>query len=115
MHLILSFQTLKYHDNRAHVIIQGLVGINQRIKTYAVVKRSEKRTYFGDLVVHFQSESEKSKFLKEYLTKTFHPKGNLFSLKKIYIQEELAVSTDTDCFVTGRGKYFSRNSRHLPL
>jgi len=88
---------------RAHVIIQGLVGINQRIKTYAVVKRSEKRTYYGDLVVHFQSESEKSKFLKEYLTKTFHPKGNLFSLRKIYIQEELAVSTDTDCFVTVNG------------
>ena len=80
-------------------MIHGLVGINQNIKTYAVVKKSEKRTYYGDLVIHLKSEMEKSKFVKEHLTKHPWPNGNFFSLRKIYITEGLAHATDNDDFV----------------
>jgi len=84
----------------AHVIVQALVGNTSECKTYAVFDRIDNRTYHGDLVIKMKNEFRKKTFLEDTLRKEPKPRGNFFSLRKIYLHEGLVIAANHDGFNT---------------
>ena len=84
----------------AHVIVQALVGNTSECKTYAVFDRIDNRTYHGDLVIKMKNEFRKKTFLEDILSKEPKPRGNFFSLRKIYLNEGVVIAANNDEFNT---------------
>ena len=84
----------------AHVIVQALVSNTSECKTYAVFDRIDNRTYHGDLVINLKNEFRKKTNLQNILRKKLQPRGNFFSLKKIYLNEGLVIAANHDGFNT---------------
>ena len=84
----------------AHVIVQALVGNTSECKTYAVFDRIDNRTYHGDLVIKMKNEFRKKNFLEDILSKEPKPRGNFFSLRKIYLNEGVVIAANHDGFNT---------------
>ena len=84
----------------AHIIVQALVSNTSECKTYAVFDRIVNRTYHGDLVVTMKNEFKKKTFLEDILSKEPKPRGNFFSLRKIYLNEGLVIAANHDVFNT---------------
>ena len=84
----------------AHVIVQELVGNTSECKTYAVFDRIDNRTYHGDLVIKMKNEFRKKTFLEDILSKEPKPRGNFFSLRKIYLNEGVVIAANHGGFNT---------------
>ena len=84
----------------AHVIVQELVGNTSECKTYVVFDRIDNRTYHGDLVIKMKNEFRKKTFLEDILSKEPKPRGNFFSLRKIYLNEGVVIAANHDGFNT---------------
>lgn len=83
----------------AHVIVQALVGNPSECKTYAMFDCIDNRTYHGDLVIKMKNEFRKKTFLEDILSKKPKPRGNFFSLRKIYLNEGLVIAANHDGFI----------------
>ena len=88
----------------AHVIAETLVGKTSDCKTYAVFDRIENCTYYGDLVIQVKNNSKKNTFLESVLTKEPKPRGNFFSLKRIYSNEGVVTAVNHNGFNTVDGE-----------
>ena len=84
----------------AHVIAETLVGKTSECKTYAVFDNIDDRTYHGDLVIQMKNNSKKNAFLEKVLTKEPKPRGNFFSLKRIYLNEGVVTAVNHNGFNT---------------
>ena len=84
----------------AIVIAQTLAGNTSECKTYAVFDNIDDRTYHGDLVIQMKNNSKKNTFLENVLTKEPKPRGNFFSLKRIYLNEGVVTAVNHNGFNT---------------
>ena len=87
----------------SHIILEMLIGSPPKenildCKTYVVFDRIENRTYYGDLVVKMKNEFKKKSFLENILTKEPKPRGNFFSLKRIFLIEGVVSAVENDGF-----------------
>ena len=94
----------------ARVIAETLVGNTSECKTYAVFDHIDDRTYHGDLVIQMTNDSKKNTFLDNVLTKEPKPRGNFFSLKRIYLNEGVVIAVNHNGFDT-----VYEEQVHLPL